>query len=80
MKKGARVRVWPVDAVGKRVTAESLEGNLTFVAKVSDPFDLSTRVSAEIQNKISTIHGEYLLREGFEAAMEIEITPEPVAK
>ena len=80
VKKGARVRVSPVDADGNLVCAESLEGNLTFVAKVSDPFDSSTRVSAEIQNKISPIHGEYLLREGFEAYMEIEITPEPVAK
>lgn len=74
-RRGAKVRVWANDADRGPVDKnEFLEGQITFVASVSDPIDRMTRVYADIQNR------DDILRGGHEAIMEIEIGngPAPV--
>ena len=66
-KQGAKVRVWPSDL--DRHSGDDkgfLEGQITFVALISDPIDRMTRVYADIHNR------DNLLRSGHEAIMEIE--------
>lgn len=72
-KQGAKVRVWPTEADRTGAGANQfLEGQITFVALISDPIDRMTRVYADIQNR------DNILRGGHEAVMEIEI-PDQVA-
>ena len=71
-KRGAKVRVFPSDADrGPASKNEFLEGQITFVASVSDPIDRMTRVYADIQNR------DDILRGGHEAIMEIETNNRP---
>lgn len=71
-KKGAKVRIWPGDGDRTGPAANQfIEGQITFVALISDPIDRMTRVYADVQNP------DNILRGGHEAVMEIEIPEQP---
>jgi multidrug efflux pump subunit AcrA (membrane-fusion protein) len=71
-RQGAKVRVWPTDADRVPGEQEFLEGEITFVALVSDPIDRMTRIYAEVENRGN------ILRGGHEAIMEIQVGDQPV--